>query len=286
MRVGVIADSHVAVGDGAHASAQWHNPYRLHDSLERLERAVAHPLLADADVIAVLGDVVHFGDSPSMRAVLEVLSAAPAPVLALSGNHDVTDPDVRLDREIAATGSNVWSPGCRGEPDAIVELFRSARLGLQVVEVEREWPTPEQPFGVYQRTLVDGERGGAGVTLTHFPLLGFQRRVQSDGFLYGGHLAQLAEVPDLDRGWATHVVLSGHLHLRAVERCEGTLQLAAAALVEAPYEISTVRLERNGNAVDIGVECASLHEVTEERVPVFDPPSGAWILETSGTGGP
>ena len=99
---------------------------------------------------------------------------------------------------------------------------------------------------------------------------------QAEEFLYGGHLKQLAAVPDLERGWATHVVLSGHLHLRAVEQREGTLQVACAALVEAPYEASVVRIERHGDAIDVDYECVSLHEVTEERVPVFDPPRGEW----------
>ena len=278
MRLGLVADSHVAVGDGALESAAWHNPFRLEDSLDRLARAVEHPLLQGADALIVLGDLVHFGDAGSLHAVLDVLSGWPGPVLAVSGNHDVMDPAVRLGAEIAATGAAVWSPDCPSAPKAIVDLFESSAIGLQVVDVVAEWPTPEQPFAVTARTLVEGEVGGCGVTVTHFPLLHFQRRVESAGFLYAGNLDQLAVRPELDRGWAAHVVLSGHLHLRAVERSASehgdVLQLACAALVEAPYEIAAVELHHNGSGVEVVYECASLHEVVEKRVPALDPPSG------------
>ena len=76
------------------------------------------------------------------------------------------------------------------------------------------------------------------------------------------------------QSWRPHLVFNGHLHVRAVTREESTLQLSFAALVEAPYEIATVRVEIDGDAVNVSYECASLHAVEEEKVPVLDPAKG------------
>jgi hypothetical protein len=156
-------------------------------------------------------------------------------------------------------------------------VFASAGIGLQVVEVTSTWPTRDHPFGVECRVVADAPPGSPGMTLTHFPLLDFQRRCEAAGFLYSGHLAQLAAPPpDLDRGWAPHVVLNGHLHIRAVETTESTLQLSFAALVEAPYEIATLDVERRGPGLDIAADCVSVRPVDEPRVPVLDPPETHW----------
>ena len=196
-------------------------------------------------------------------------------MVLLSGNHDVTEPDVHLDDVVAELGApHVWSPGQPTVPEALVALFTNAGLGLQVVDVTKMWPEPTRPFAVEARTVVAAPAGSPGLTLTHFPLLDFQSRCEGAGFLYSGHLDQLAATPDLEREWRPHLVFNGHLHLRAVTREESTLQLSFAALVEAPYEIATVHVESDGDAVDVSYECASLHAVAEEKVPVLDPAKG------------
>lgn len=276
LRIGVIADSHVAIDARAAEPASWHNPYRLLDSADRLELALGHALLRGADVIVVLGDLVHYGDQPSLRRVVELLASTGQPVIAISGNHDVLEAGVRLETEVAAVAAhNVWAPLVASVPPLVTEAFAAAGLGLQVVEVTAMWPEPDRPFGVEARTVVDVDPGTPGVTLSHFPLLDFQARCEGAGFLYSGHLSQLAATPpDLETGWAPHVILSGHLHVRAVEVRPTALQLSFGALVEAPYDIAAVDIVRTGAGVDVSYECSSVRAVAEERVPVLDGPLG------------
>jgi hypothetical protein len=277
LHIGVIADSHVAVDERAYEPAVWHNPFRLVDALDRLAGTLDHPFLRDADLVVVLGDLVHYGDRPSLRAVVEAMAACTAPVVLLSGNHDVMEAAVRLEDEVDAVGaSHVWSPLAGSPPRALTSLFDVAGLGLCVIEVMSMWPTPRQPFGVEARTVVDAPRGAPGVTLTHFPLLDFQERCEGAGFLYSGHLAQLAEPPPHDPAWTPHLVLNGHLHVRAVAEAPKMLQLSFAALVEAPYEIARVDVARTGDALDVQWACESVRSVDEEKVPVLDGASGTW----------
>ena len=60
LRLGIVADPHLALE--RLEDARWHNPYRLADAHSRLDAALAHPLLDGVDVVAVLGDLAHFGD--------------------------------------------------------------------------------------------------------------------------------------------------------------------------------------------------------------------------------
>jgi hypothetical protein len=279
MQLGVIADSHVVVGERAGESATWHNDFRLSDSCERFAAAMTHPHLRDADALVVLGDLVHFGDRASLRAVVDIAAACARPVVLLSGNHDVLDPGVRLEDvvgETTAPPSQVWSPRVDTPPAVVCGLFEPAGIGLQVVEVGGMWVTPNLPFAVESRGVVDAPPGAPGVTLTHFPLRDFQRRCEDAGFLYSGHLSQLATAPALDRGWVPHVVLNGHLHVRAVETAGCTLQLSFAALVEAPYEIATLDLERRGRGLDIEYDCVSVRAVPEARLPTLDGARRSW----------
>src|SRR5437763_561283 len=91
VRIGVIADSHVSVDERRFEPVSWHNEFRLPDSLARFTAALAHPHVAGADVVTVLGDLVHWGDRASLRAVVDAAGACGRPVILLSGNHDVTE---------------------------------------------------------------------------------------------------------------------------------------------------------------------------------------------------
>lgn len=279
MRIGVLADSHVAIDDRRLVPEAWHNPYRLADSLERFAAALDHPLVTSADVVVVLGDLVHWGDQPSLRAVVDASGERDQPVLLLSGNHDVLERDVRLEQVVREAGrANVWSP-CAGEPpDALTAPFARAGLGLQVIEVIEQSPSDGRPFGVAARRLLPGAPGGAGVVLTHFPLLSFRWRAVEAELLYSGNLRDLAAEPDLDRGWGATLVLNGHLHIHAVRSKESVLQISFGALVEAPYEVSTVDVTVRDDALEVAYESASMREVTEEKVPVLDASSGVHRL--------
>jgi hypothetical protein len=143
----------------------------------------------------------------------------------------------------------------------------------------RETNRAVQPFDVTGRRLVDAKTvGGLDLWLTHFPVLSLEDRCREAGLLYAAHLNLLAPPPPVlppTRGPV--VVLSGHLHLRAVAAGANVLQLVFAALVEPPYEVAVVDLDVDGASV--AYRCASVIESDAERLPVLDPPAGRWSFD-------
>lgn len=283
LRLGVIADPHLALE--RIEDAAWHNPYRLADAHERLDVALAHPLLDGVDAVVMLGDLSHFGDRSSVRYVVDAVANDQRPAILLSGNHDVLTPGVRLEDEVRARGAtHVLSP-LASTPDApAVKAFVAAGAGLAVHEVLRMTERGPQPFDVTGNRLAEIDPSASfDVWLTHFPLLSFERRCRAAQLLYSGHLDQLAPPPPvLPASAGPVVVLSGHLHLRAVTAAENILQLAFAALVEAPYEVATVELDVE--RASVAYRCASVVPPDADRIPVLDPAEGIWSFD-SGSGG-
>ena len=72
------------------------------------------------------------------------------------------------------------------------------------------------------------------------------------------------------------VVLSGHLHLRGVTHDENVLQIAFAALVEAPYELARVDIESTKDGLVVDYECASARPPDAEKLPILDPATARW----------
>jgi predicted phosphodiesterase len=280
LRLGVIADPHLALERTE--DAVWHNPFRLADAHERLDVALAHPLLDPVDVVVVLGDLAHFGDRASVRYVVDAVANGDRPAILLSGNHDVLTPGVRLEDEVRARGAaHVMSP-LVSIPDApAVKAFVAAGAGLAVHEVTAVTDRGPQPFDVHGSRLADVDRSASfDVWLTHFPLLSFEDRCREAKLLYSAHLDQLAPPPAaLPANAGPVVVLSGHLHVRATTTEANVLQLAFAALVEAPYEVAVVELDTE--RASIAYRCASVLEPDAERIPVLDPAEGRWSFDAA-----
>lgn len=278
VRLGVLADTHLALE--RLEPAAWHNPYRLEDAHTRLERALAHPFVRDADALVVLGDLAHFGDRASIRFVVEAVEAAGRPAVLLSGNHDVLEDGVRLEQEVEAAGAtHVWAPCGPPPPTALLDVFAAAGLELVVHEVLAEARRAIRPFDVTQVTAARDAGAAATVVLTHFPVLPLEGRCREAGLLYAGHLEQLAPpvaAPVPATGRPT-VVLSGHLHLRGVTTRGSTLQLVFAALVEAPYEVATVEVDASSRTVSY--QCEPTRPIDVERLPVLDTAAGSWTWE-------
>ena len=275
LRLGVIADPHLSLGGGETA---WHNPFRLADAHERLDQAMNDPLFADVDAFAVLGDLVHFGDRDSLRRCVDGVAKARGdrPAILLSGNHDVLEPDVRLEQEIADLGDDdlvaplAWSARSRA-----VDPFAAAGLGLHVHEVMALTDRRTEPFDVTSHTI-SADAPNGHVVLTHFPVLSFEQRARDAQLLYSGHLSQLAPPVDPLPAEGPVVVLSGHLHIRGVT-CDGdVLQLSFAALVEPPYELARVEIKADGEGLEVEYQCASARPPDAEKLPILDAPVGRW----------
>jgi DNA repair exonuclease SbcCD nuclease subunit len=278
MKLGVVADPHLSVlrdePDG------WHNPYRLGDAHERLDVALADPLLDDVDVFALLGDLAHFGDRESLRRCVDAVAKArrSRPAILLSGNHDVLAPGVRLEQEIDDAGDpDLVSPLAWPRASNAAEVFRAAGLGLHVHEVMALSDRQVEPFDVSSHT-VNAEAPAGHVVLTHFPVLSFEKRAREAHLLYSAHLAQLAPPVDPLPDDGPVVVLSGHLHLRGVTHERDVLQLSFAALVEAPYELARVDIDSNDEGLTVNYECASARPPDADKLPILDPPTGRWCF--------
>jgi 3',5'-cyclic AMP phosphodiesterase CpdA len=277
VKLGVIADSHVSVE--RFDPARWHNDFDLRGSRALLRDALRHELLDDVDVVVVLGDLAHYGDRASVRDVVDAVDEAARPTLLLQGNHDVLVPGVRLEEE-AASSKFVACPFRAGNPDAPLEAFRGEGIGLDMHEVRAECsPGARWAFEVASQRMVDATGDAVRVLATHFPVVSLRRPARAANLLYSGHLSDLADdsTATVDRDRPT-VVLSGHLHLRAVTVDGPMLQLAFAALVEPPFDVSAVEITHDGR---VSYESASVQPVTvaADRVPVLAPSSGAWAYD-------
>jgi hypothetical protein len=155
-------------------------------------------------------------------------------------------------------------------------VFEAAGLGLHVHDVTGMRAGDVRPFDVVARSIIKPSSAAPTVVLTHFPILSFEERAREAGLLYSGHLNQLASVTGPTTMTGPIVVLSGHLHLRAVTVESEALQLCFAALVEAPYELALVELERADGGLDVSYRCASARPPDAEKLPVLDPAEGAW----------
>ena len=260
IRLGIVADPHVSVERDEPAA--WHNPYRLADSAERLEAALRHPLVAGADLVALLGDLSHFGDAASIDRVASLGTDA----VLLAGNHDVLVDGVRPDPAKPLDGP-------------------LAGLGVQIQDVTALSTTrTAQPFDVDGRRLAPGSAGE--LVLTHFPILSLEREAREAKLLYSGHLDQLAPPPPLDPAppGRPMIVLSGHQHLRGVTTSDDVLQIVFAALVEPPYEVAAVDLVVDPDGpVTCTYECASVRESEDGvRLPVLAPPAATWSWSPNG----
>jgi predicted MPP superfamily phosphohydrolase len=276
IRLGVIADPHLSVLRDA--ADGWHNPYRLVDAHDRLDVALADPLFADVDAFVLLGDLAHFGDRDSIRRCVDGVAKArhDRPAILLSGNHDVIEPGVRLEQEVAALGDpDVVSPFAWPDSSRATKVFRAAGFGLHVHEVMALSARRTEPFDVSSHTM-STEAPDGHVVLTHFPVLSFEGRARDAQLLYSAHLSQLAPPVDPLPADGPVVVLSGHLHLRGVTHEGDVLQLAFAALVEPPYELARVELEPHDEGLEVHYQCVSARPPDAEKLPILDPAAGTW----------
>jgi predicted phosphodiesterase len=263
VRLGVVSDVHWHADGWPRAS--WHNPFDFAGVAARLDRALELFADADVDAVVVLGDLTHAGDEGSMRLVLDRLAsfARHGLVLAVPGNHDCVERDDQLER---CCIDGVGVPGGAGTEVG----------GLRVFGMAIETDVRSGAF----RSKRDAALGRVDVLLSHFPVLSRASRLAGRGLAYAGDLLdqeQLAE--QVGRRDRPLLVLSGHLHARESHAFGPVLQLTAGALVEPPFEVAVVEVERGPSDVLVRRRAVRLGPSAGVRDPVFAPAQESWSYD-------
>lgn len=271
MRIGLLNDLHWMHTPPA-SPAAWHNPGEFEGVLDRLQLALEHFAAQDVDLVIAAGDFAHHGDVSSLAHALSSLASANAPVLAVSGNHDVVDDARLLERALEQTPiAGVALASAAGS------LHREVRVAGVHVDASEGW------FGVRLRELPDTAAWGTEPVLlaSHFPALSLAATVTASGFPYPGDLVDRDQLADRLRARsAPTVVISGHIHARASLAEGPVLQITNAAMVEPPYECSVIEIERSAaGPLTVLRESVRLGAAATRREPVFSPSREEWIYD-------
>jgi len=282
MRFGLLSDVHwrsdaASAGgwhDGGTAPGGFHGTgAELAGSLERLGLALERFAAHEVDLVVVAGDLTHHGEPGALVEVLRRCGDASAPVLVVSGNHDV-DGDADClgrayelagvsDRVTLASGTGVACDGVR-----VAGVHVGETIG---------W------FGARLRRLPNVAAWGEEpvVLISHFPALSLASIVAREGFPYPGDLR--------DRGVLAHALLArtaptlvvgGHVHARATLTEGPVLQMTGGALVEPPYECALVDVEPLGpGRLTVRRACLRLRDRDSAREPVLAPEREAWLFD-------
>jgi predicted phosphodiesterase len=271
MRIGLVSDLHWMREPPTVAQA-WHGDGELAGVLDRLAAALGHFADQGADRIVVAGDLSHHGDVESMIDVLRALGNAPAPVVLVAGNHDITDDPERLAQALTlAETPRLSLAGPEG-----VEQYGLQVAGVHVGESDG-W------FRARLRGMpVAGAWGSRPLVLiSHYPVLSLATEVATRGLPYPGDVLERERLAEmlLARS-APAIVLGGHLHVRATRAAGPVLQLTAGALAEPPYECALIDIERSDDgALSVQRRCLRLLGEPGPREPVFAPEHEAWDFD-------
>jgi 3',5'-cyclic AMP phosphodiesterase CpdA len=269
LQLGLIADVHL--NPAGTAPVAWHNPYRLADAAQRFTQALNHCCTAGADAIVVLGDLTHFGDDTSLHTGVALAAACDRPVYIVPGNHDVA---VRPDALLTAI-ADVSAPGVQLAPPDGVVLDGVRLAGLAQLSAAPDWGATALAL-----PLLDAWGDDLVVYLSHYPLLSLAARAQAAGLQYPGDLTNLSlvRVPFCERAAPT-IVVHGHAHVRAAEADGVLLQLACAALIEPPFDVSLLTIERTTDATTVQLARMPLLEAPQVRLPILSPVADSWIYQ-------
>lgn len=231
MRIGILTDIHLSPPDSAPTA--WHNPYQLETVRERLAQSIRSLEAQGANRIAVLGDLTHHGDEPSLKEAITILAKANVPVWVLPGNHDLTADRTALDEVIAACGGRTVT--ALGEtPISLGDTWHVAGLPIR--------RSPNGPG--FEASAVPGPVAWGDdpvLVLSHFPILSLVAECAAADLKYAGDLANADQVATaLAARAAPTLVINGHLHIRHAAAQGSVLQAACGAQVDSLFEATLV----------------------------------------------
>jgi DNA repair exonuclease SbcCD nuclease subunit len=265
--IGVISDIHVSP-PGTPPDA-WHNPYPLERARAMLAAAVERVIAVDVDAVVLLGDLAHLGDPASLSAVLRETASLACPVHILPGNHDLIHTDDALSTVMERHGGQ----------RAILAPTAVALAGdLYLVTVAL---APRDAQGAFHAHDLPAAPPTAPLMIfTHFPLLETRERLLAQDLKHAGDLHNR---PDLKHSLVTRtaptIVVHGHLHVRDAHATGPVLQLACAALIEPPHEVTVLEIEREATGevvVTRHAEPVAPPAPGVSRIPVLAPADQTW----------
>ena len=268
MKLGIVTDSHL--GPGGTRVGAWHSDYYMSDTVPAFRYALEACAEEGVDGVVLLGDISNSGGDWSVEKGVRLAAQTGLPVWVVSGNHDCFKRVEAVRDAVRRVGaSNVRLAMPEGR---MVGEVRGAGVSITMDDawVSRADGRPE--VSLWGDELV--------VWLTHYPLISFEETTREAGLLYGDELADREEVlQPLSERTAPTVVVSGHVHLRVDSVAGPVLQLACAALVEPPFEISFLEVERVNGRATVRVENAALVPSLTVRTPTFAPSKREWIYD-------
>lgn len=272
MRLGILTDIHLSP-PGSPPTA-WHNPYQLETVRERLVQSIRFLEAQGAERIAVLGDLTHHGDEPSLREAIDLLATANVPVWVLPGNHDLTPGRATLDVAIAACGGRTVT-ALGDTPVPFGDAWQVVGLPIR--------RSPGGP-GFEASSVPDPVAWDDGpvLVLSHFPVLSLQDECARAGLKYAGDLANANEVAAmLARRAAPTFVINGHLHIRHVAAQGSMLQAACGAQVDSLFEATLVDLG-DWDQGRVRLATTPIRETWPGVSPALTPPDQIWTWDSAG----
>jgi predicted phosphodiesterase len=266
MRLGIVSDIHVV--PAGTPSVTWHNPYPFDRAPEFVEKAVAFFNERDLDTVLVLGDLTHFGDEPSTRHAVSLLSALNAPAFAVAGNHDTALPMTDW-RTLVDGAGNQRVTMTNGAPLATTPELRGIGA-INRVDEPRGYHIPDG--------AVAAEDDEPLVVFGHFPLLVREDEVLAQGLKYAGLFHWGSDGARLRQRTAPTVHLHGHLHIRHSVVENAVLQLGFAALIEPPHAVALLEIGERDGGLNVEVEHFDVVPYEAEAVPVLSPARERWTF--------
>ncbi len=268
MRLGILTDIHLSPPGSPPAG--WHNPYPLETVRERLVQSIRFLETEGVDRIAVLGDLTHHGDEPSLHETIEILATSNVPVSVLPGNHDLTLGIAVFSVAIAAVGNGTVT-AIHSQPAPLDGAWQVSGLSIE-----------QAPGGGFMAApLPDPDAWGDDplLVLSHFPLLSLQQECAGAGLKYAGDLTNadhLAAVLATRPG--PTLVIIGHLHIRHAAANGPVLQAACGAQVESLFEATIVDFG-DWNQGRITWTATPIQAVWPGVSPALSEPHQRWIWD-------
>ncbi|MEE2658923.1 MAG: metallophosphoesterase family protein [Candidatus Latescibacterota bacterium] len=198
----------------------------LHGKLDSI--APVAEVLASVDVVALVGDITHFGAASAAAEIVDEVRKSNSHVVAIQGN---CDPPVVGDY---LRGEGIDLHGDRHEHDGIAIVGLGGSLpGPGSTPTEY---TEEQLDRYLQEAVVGMQPGAPMVLICHQPPIDSSM----DEISTGEHVGSRA-VRDFIETWKPHVTFTGHIHeARGEDRLSEAVIINPGPLAQGGYGLAEV----------------------------------------------